>query len=152
MSSFLYFICIRHKWLIYVILLGYVSSTYIIALIFEDLVQWSVGTIFVIFNPSVILSIWFDELRTFSFINYEIYGNNDVEIFVTLLVTNLMFWMPITFAIQMHVIKKYKKHKSIRMVVIGITVIGLTYILYIWHPCLIELRGYVPYFCRFWHT
>ncbi len=150
MSSFLYFICIRHKWLIYVILWGYAYGTNIINMIilYDPLShEHHFLTHFIILlNPAFILGIWFDIAMTFRFIDYQLYFAGDVESFVFLLTTNLIFWMPIAFAIQMHAIKKYRKRNPkelVSMIIagktfkrVGITVIGLTYIWFILHPWL----------------
>ena len=58
---------------------------------------------------------------TFTFINYQLYEQNDVEYFVLFLVANLMFWMPIAFAIQMYAIRKYRKRNSKELVSMSIT-------------------------------
>ena len=153
MSSFLYFICIRHKWLIYVILWGYAYSIDLInKIILYDVIsheQHFLTNFTIILNPSFIFHIGFDVYKTFSFIDYHLYDSGDVQFFVALLVANLMLWMPIAFAIQMYAIRKYKKCKSIRMMIIGVTVIGLTYIWFYWHPCLVGLHEHVPHFCRY---
>ena len=142
LSSFLYFICIRHKWLIYVILWEYAFSIHTLIWIADNLMLYVVRSYLFLSNPSIILGITFHESLTFAFINYYLYEQNDVESFVILLVANLMFWMPIAFAIQMRVIKKYRKRNSKElssMIIagktfrrVGITVIGLVYIWYIW--------------------
>ena len=130
MSSFLDFICIRHKWLIYVILWGYAYSIHTIGWIVEDLIPRSADIIFILLNPVFIFVIPLDLSR----------------IFYILLIANLMLWMPIAFAIQMYVIRKYRKRNSKELVsmsitgkairIVAITVIGLTYIWFIWHPWL----------------
>ena len=112
MLSFLYFICIRHKWLIYVILWEYAYSIHTIGWIIEDLVPWSVSIYFVLLNPSFIFAIILDISMIFYFKNYYLYEPNDVEYFVLILVANLMLWMPIAFAIQMYAIRKYRKRNS----------------------------------------
>ena len=159
MSSFLYFICIRHKWLIYVILWEYAICINILNLLIlsDPVLNYPYNAHFLIhftilLNPAIFSYLWFEEFETFSFIGYHLHHAGDVRIFVLFSVANLIFWMPVAFAIQMHAIKKYKKRKSIRMVAIGVTVIGLIYIWYILHPCLVEPHEYVPYFCRFLHT
>ena len=136
MLSFLYFICIRHKWLIYVILWEYAYSIHTIGWIVEDLIPWFAGIYFLLLNPASIFVLTLDLWMTFSFIDYHLYEQNDLEYFVLFSVANLIFWMPIAFAIQMYAIRKYRKRKSIKMVAIAVTVIGLTYIGFIWYPWL----------------
>ena len=139
--------------MIYVILWGYAYSIDIInrIILYDEIShkQHFLTLFTTILNPSIIFFIGFDVRKTFSFIDYHLYYSGDVQFFVALLVANLMLWMPIAFVIQMHAIKKYKKRKSIRMVTIAVTVIGLTYIWFIWNPCLVELHEYVPHFCRY---
>ena len=146
LSSFLYFICIRHKWLIYVILWGYAYSIHALLRITDDLMLNVVNSHLIWLNPSFILGIGFDVAMTFRFIDYYLYEQNDVEHFFHGLVANLMFWMPIAFAIQMRTIKKYRKRNSkelASMVIagktfrrVGRTVIGLAYIWFIWEVLL----------------
>ena len=112
MSSFLYFICIRHKWLIYVILWEYAYSIHTIDWLVEDWIPWSVGNYFILLNPVFIFALPLDVAMTFSFIKYYLYEQNDVEHFVLFLVANLMLWMPIAFAIQKYAIRKYRKCNS----------------------------------------
>ena len=138
--------------MIYVILWEYACIIPTIGWIVKDWIPQSASIIFILLNPSFILIVWFDVAMTFTFIDYQLYEQNDVERFVLFSVVNLIFWMPIAFAIQMHAIRKYKKRKSTKMVAIAVTVIALTYIWTIWHPCLVALPEYIPYFCRFWHT
>ena len=147
MSSFLYFICIRHKWLIYVILCGYAYGINIINMIIRyDPIphEYHFLTDFtILLNPSFILSIWLDMAMTFRFIDYQLYFADDVEIFVLFSVANLIFWMPIAFTIQMYAIRKYRKRNSKELVsmsipgkairIVAIAVIGLTYIWFIWY-------------------
>ena len=97
----------------------------------------------ILLNPAIIFFLAFDVYKTFTFIDYHLYYAGDVAYLVTLLVANLMLWMPIAFAIQMYAIRKYRKRNSKKLVsmnipgiairIVAITVIVLTYIWFIWY-------------------